>query len=266
MNKSIIKDLIPPVVVKKLTGLFYGWSGNYANWQEAANKTSGYNSDIIFDKVKNALLKVKNGEAVAERDSVLFDKVQYSFPLLSALQYVALNDSKGLSILDFGGSMGSSYYQNKNFLKNINPFSWNIVEQKHFVEEGQKTFADEHLRFFYDIESCLKANDINVLLLSSVLQYLEKPYDFLDNVLTKNFPYIIIDRAPVLLEGADRITIQTVPKNIYEAEYPCWLLNEKNILNKISTHYEVLFDHQTEETINLSNGAFKAFFLKRKGI
>lgn len=261
-----IKEFIPPVVVKKLTGLFYGWSGNYPTWQAASAKTSGYNSDIIFNKVKSALLKVKTGEAVAERDSVIFDQVCYSFPLLSALSYVALNDNHKLNILDFGGSMGSSYYQNRTFLKNIQPFNWNIVEQKHFVEEGQKTFADEHLHFFYDVESCMKAHDINVLLLSSVLQYLEKPYDFLDTILAKKIPYIIIDRAPLMLEGEDRITIQTVPKNIYEAQYPCWLLNENKLLAQIGKQYELIFNQETEETINVSNAAFKAYFFKRKGL
>jgi putative methyltransferase (TIGR04325 family) len=35
-----------------------------------------------------------------------------------------------LSILDFGGALGSSYFQNRNILKNKLNFKWGIVEQE----------------------------------------------------------------------------------------------------------------------------------------
>ena len=66
-----------------------------------------------------------------------------------------------LSVLDFGGSLGSTYYQNKKFLDSLDDVSWNIVEQKHFVDAGKEDFEDERLRFSYDIESCVvKKNQI----------------------------------------------------------------------------------------------------------
>ncbi|MES2139762.1 MAG: methyltransferase, TIGR04325 family [Bacteroidota bacterium] len=261
---TIIKDLIPPIIVKQARSLFYGWSGNYSTWQHASSKCTGYDTAIIFNKVKNAILKVKNGEAVYERDSILFDKVHYSFPLLSALSYVALRNNNKLNILDFGGSLGSSYYQNRHLYNELSEFNWCIVEQKHFVTEGEKTFADQHLHFYYDIDTCMKDYRIDILLLSSVLQYIEEPYKLLDFILSKNIEYIIIDRTPLLLEGKDRITIQTVPKNIYEAKYPCWLLNEKNIQNKFLSKYEMIFDTELSEAIHLNNAAYKSFFFKRK--
>ena len=262
--KSIIKDLCPPLFLRTLTGMFYGWKGNYTSWAEASAQASGYDSEIILNRVKNALLKVKNGEAVYERDSVIFDKVSYSFPLLSALSLIALKNNRKLNVLDFGGSLGSSYYQNRAFFADLEQFNWCIVEQKHFVDEGKKTFADKNLHFFYDIDSCIQHHKIDVLLLSSVLQYLEKPYGFIDSVLAKNIPYIIIDRAPMFAVGHDRITLQTVPKAIYEAKYPCWILNEKKVLNAILKQYDLVFEVQTEETININDAAFKAFFFKKK--
>lgn len=261
--KSLLKEFIPPFFLKKVTNLFYGWAGNYSSWKEASDKSYGYDTDIIFNKVKDALLKVKNGEAAYERDSVIFDKIQYSFPLLSALFHVTLKNKNKLNVLDFGGSLGSSYYQNKNFFKDIE-LNWCIVEQPHFVKEGQKTFANDQLHFFYEVESCMENYKIDVLLLSSVLQYIEKPYEFMDYLISKNIEYIVIDRAPLLIKGNDRITIQTVPKNIYDAKYPCWILNEKNVLNQLFKHYDLIFDNQSSEAININNAAFKSFFLKRK--
>jgi len=56
----------------------YGWQGNDSTWQEAHNASSGYDDDKILHIVKRSLLKVKNGEAVYQRDSVIFDEIQYS--------------------------------------------------------------------------------------------------------------------------------------------------------------------------------------------
>jgi putative methyltransferase (TIGR04325 family) len=261
--KSLIKELTPPLILKGISNMFYGWSGNYSTWREAQKKCTGYDSQNIIDKVKDSLLKVKNGEAVFERDSVIFDKVHYSYPLLSALSQVAL--AKGsLNVLDFGGSLGSSYYQNRALFNQINDFTWSIIEQEHFVTEGKKTFSDDKLSFYYTIDECFKERKIDVLLLSSVLQYIEKPYEFIEGLILENFDYIIIDRTPMLSEGNDRITIQTVPKNIYEAKYPCWLLNENKVLDKLLVNYELLADEVTNENINISNAAYRFFFLKKK--
>ena len=76
------------------------WSGNFNSWQEAKSKCSGYESDTILEKCKQALLKVKNGEAVYERDSFIFDKIQYSWGLLAGLQKAALESKGKLNVLD----------------------------------------------------------------------------------------------------------------------------------------------------------------------
>lgn len=260
----MVKDFIPPFFLRFISSFFYGWSGNYATWAEAQEKCTGYDSDVIFQKVKSSLLKVKNGDAVFERDSVLFDKIQYSFPLLAALNNVALNTKGALNVLDFGGSLGSGYYQNKNFFNKINEFNWCIVEQTHFVNEGKKNFQNNQLHFYDDIETCLKDYKINIVVLASVLQYIEKPYELLNTIIKQNIEYIYIDRTPVLIDKSDRITIQKVHKSIYEAKYPCWLLNEKKILHLLSYDYELLFDAESAEQININGGKLKGYFLKRK--
>ena len=258
-----LKDYLPPKAVRILTGMMYGWRGNYSSWKTAQSKCSGYDSDIIFEKVKSALLKVKNGEAVFERDSVIYDKVQYSFPLLAALSQVALNSNSQLNVLDFGGSMGSAYFQNRNQFKELTSFSWSIVEQEHFVTEGKKTFADDKLHFYYNINECLKDQKINTVLLGSVLQYIEKPYKLLDEILKHNINYIIIDRTPVFIDREERITIQKVPKKIYEAQYPCWILNEQKIIDHITEKgYQLMFDSVANESMNLAHGLLKGYFFK----
>ena len=91
---GIIKDLIPPILIKGGKTLFgnrYGWKGSYDSWEAAQKVSSGYETQVIINKVKESLLKVKNGEFTFERDSVLFADVEYSWPVLSALSGYRLN-------------------------------------------------------------------------------------------------------------------------------------------------------------------------------
>jgi hypothetical protein len=47
----------------------YGLSGNYQTWAEALAASTGYENEAILEKTRAALLKIKNSEAVYERDS-----------------------------------------------------------------------------------------------------------------------------------------------------------------------------------------------------
>ncbi len=85
--KDMIRLVTPPVFIHLARRLHgnrpadaYGLSGDYRSWDEAMTASTGYDSGIILEKTKAALLKVKNGEAAYERDSVLFDEIQYAWP------------------------------------------------------------------------------------------------------------------------------------------------------------------------------------------
>jgi putative methyltransferase (TIGR04325 family) len=226
--KKIVKDILPPAlfrVLKQLKPADYGWTGNYNNWQSAVTKSDGYDNKIILKKVSEALQKVKDGEATFERDSVLFDKPEYNWPLISALLYVAANHEGKLEIIDFGGSLGSTYFQNRPFFKGLKQISWNVIEQPHFVQEGNSNFSSTQLKFYNNIEDCFQNYKIETILFSSVLQYIEKPYDLLEQLLSLHFKTVIIDRMPFNTRNTDRITVQKVHPSIYKASYPCHLLN-----------------------------------------
>ena len=245
------------------------WDGNYENWEQAVSLSTGYNSDLILEKCKNALLKVKNGEAVYERDSVIFDEIQYGWDLLFALQNIKNQFNGDLCVLDFGGSLGSSYYQNRSMLNNSGTLKWCIVEQPHFVECGKSFFENNQLLFFYSIEECLKKQQPNVLLISSVLQYLSKPYEFIDNIIKLKIPYIIFDRTTFIEGKDDIITIQKVPKEIYDASYPCWFFLFDKIISCFTNYtlvseFDSFCDPLNHKINNNQKIFWKGFILKLK--
>ena len=262
MLKKLIKDYLPPVLLRHITGLFYGWHGNYSSWEEASQKCSGYDNQLIIDKVKDSSLKVKHGIAKFERDSVIFNEDNHNYPVLSALLWVASMNNKKLNVLDFGGSLGSTYYQNKFLLESFAEITWCIVEQPNFVEVGLESFSDDKLKFFYNVEDCLKENHIHIILLSSVIPYIEKPYELLELLKSKKIEYILFDKTP-LIKGKDRITIQKVNPAIYKASYPSWFFNKDKFMNFMKPDYNLVFQFDSQEKAKIRS-EFKGFLYKLK--
>jgi putative methyltransferase (TIGR04325 family) len=215
-----------------------GWFGDYKTWEEVERECGGYDSSEILNKVRTSVLKVRNGEAVYERDSVLFDEIQYSKDLIQSLKD-SIKDER-LHVVDFGGSLGSTYFQHKNIFKDLEDMRWAVVEQKHFVECGKKEIAVDHLRFYNSVEEALKTQSNHVLLLSSVIPYFKEPYELIKKMLSYNFENIIIDRTAFIEGQKERITKQIVPESIYKASYPAWFLNEKKFLNAFTSKYELV--------------------------
>ncbi|MDO8590885.1 MAG: methyltransferase, TIGR04325 family, partial [bacterium] len=144
--KKLVKDLLPPIITRAITGTkrpkYLNFSGNYKSWEEALRHSSGYDTDVILEKVKSAALKVKRGEAAFERDSVAFGKPKYVWPVLAILLWIASQKQNSLTVMDFGGSLGSLYFQHRKFLDQLNKLSWNVVEQPKFALCGKENFED----------------------------------------------------------------------------------------------------------------------------
>jgi putative methyltransferase (TIGR04325 family) len=204
------------------SGGMVSYSGDYATWNEAVAAAGGWARDEILDKVEAAVAKVERGEAAAERDSSTFDEVQYSFPVMAALARAAAERGGSLSVLDFGGALGSSYRQFRAFCGASMPqVRWSVVEQEGFVQRGRARFQTEHLRFHSTPEEAAAESPPDVVLLSSVLQYLDDPYAMLERLGRAGSRHLVIDRTPLSSGAADRITVQRVPPRIYRASYAC---------------------------------------------
>jgi putative methyltransferase (TIGR04325 family) len=253
------------VLLRRLKYSRYGFTGDYASWELAKRGCTGYDSDIILEKVKRGILKVKRGEIAFERDSVLFDSIEYSWPLLSALMWVAAINNSKLNVLDVGGSLGSSYFQNKYFIDTLAQVNWNILEQENFVQCGQLTMQDKNLQFFSTIDEATRANGLpDILLVACTLPYLKNPYRVLQDLMKTGIPYLMVDNTFFNYEERDRICVQKVPPEIYEASYPCWFLNYNSVKQKINENYSIISEHKNDSVIYLDGRKiqYKGFLAK----
>jgi putative methyltransferase (TIGR04325 family) len=272
--RSIIKKIVPPLLFDVKNYFTRGkdvifFKGEFNNWEEALRHSTGYDSKLILEKCKASLLKIKNGEAVSERDGVLLNKIEYSWGVLSGLQKAAIENGNILCVLDFGGSLGSSYFQNRSFLKKVSKIDWCIVEQSHFVDCGNEEFSSEQLHFFYTVEECLKQYKPNILLLSSVLQYLDQPFNWLEKLIDLEIDYILIDRTAFIDNGPDLLTVQQVSEPIYEASYPMWVFQREHFLSFFKNRYTLVGEFPTLDLkihINEKIGIYSGLLFEKKDI
>jgi putative methyltransferase (TIGR04325 family) len=241
--KNIARALVPPALLglyRQCRGGGIRFVGHYSSWQAASAASGGYDADSILARVSEASEKVRSGAAVFERDAVLFNTIEHSFPLLAILMKAAAERDGKLNVLDFGGSLGSSYRQCRPFLPGNIDLDWCVVEQQNFVRHGQERFTTDELRFCFSIDECMQQRRPDVVLFASVLQYLEGARQILDAAMDTGADYIMVDRTPMVALNEDWICVQKVPASVYEASYPCAMLSQSLLESDLGRRYELV--------------------------
>ena len=211
-------------------GMVRRMRGFYRTWEEAQHRCTGYDTPEIVAKCLDAARRVRAGQALWERDSVPMPAVQYSWPVLAEL--LLIRSLRGrLRVLDFGGGLGSSYLQFKSFAGTVSGLKWTIVEQENLAQVGAREFATSELVFHSDL-SQLDKEPPDVVLLSSVLQYLPEPRHVLAKLQSGGPASIILDRTPISNRGF--FSVQHVPASIYRAAYPIQIFSEAEIVSMFS--------------------------------
>ncbi len=238
------------------------FSGNYASWDEALAQASGYDAVEIVDRVAHSTRRVIAGDAVYERDSVLFDKVNYSWPLLASLLQVGL-ECGSLRVIDFGGSLGSTWRQNRQFFERLTiPLQWHVVEQDKFVEFGRNEFSNGSLTFAYTMAEA-STEGIDVVLLSGSLCYVADPESVLRDVLATSAKYLIIDRLPLTAGREDRIAVQQVTEPIYTASYPVRIFGEDRLIVDLLKPWRLIERWECELQPDLGSRSHGFFLVKQ---
>jgi len=245
--QQVLKEFTPPIVLRLLRTLrtpAISLSGHYQRWDEAAAQCSGYDAADILKRTLHATLEVQSGRAVFERDSVIFSDIQYSWPALAGILLAAARHPQALGVLDFGGSLGSSFFQNRRFLQQLPSTTWGVVEQAHYIEAGRQYVKTPSLNFYKTIDECRQAQAVDVLLLSSVLQYLPDPFAILAQLLDVAADVIVVDRTCFWRDPnlSTVVRVQSVSGDIGRASYPCWVFNQEQVLAFIQSRGYTLIE------------------------
>jgi putative methyltransferase (TIGR04325 family) len=248
--RHLARGLAPPILLdlfRRWSGRSLRFAGHPMSWDQAIRMSSGYSDPQILNRVLTATRAVTSGQARYERDAMLFDELTFPFPVLAALLRAAARDAGRLDVIDFGGSLGSTYRQCRPFLSGLSPIHWFVVEQASFVEAGHSEFTTDELKFFASLGDLPPRGEESVVLLSSVLQYLEDPFLRLHDLSQVSARHLVIDRTPLSENTANRLCIQHVPKRIYAASYPCWILSRPKLLDQLSRNWRLVAEYSCPE-------------------
>lgn len=252
--------------INYLSGHAIYYRGEFPDWPTACAAASGYDDEALLARLASAARAVRTGNAIWEQDGVIREHIPPDFPLFAALSRVALARDGQLAVLDFGGALGSSYFQCRDFLADLKGLSWAVVEQPELVEIGRREITRDALIFFSSIEATLAEMPPDVVLLSSVLQYLENPWTLIEQIIATDIPYLIIDRHPCTLTH-ELLTVQVIPPSLYAASYPCWLFDCPRMLARLESHYRLLSAWESKDPPIRGKGKgaeFRGYFLQRK--
>jgi len=267
---ALVRDWLPPPIVslvRMMSGRSNRFTGTYRTWKDAVAASTGYDSDNLLAEVIVASRKVSSGAAAFERDSVVFSKHSYPFHIISPLLKAAIENGGSLSVMDYGGSLGSSYYQCRPFLPTTN-LRWNVIEQPKFVAAGQREFETNELRFYREPADIPSDVAPQVSLFSSVLQYLERPFEALSLANRESIRYLVIDRTPFVRGMPSHLCVQRVPKRIYQAAYPMWIISYEDMLRELEPMWTLIADFTSAEgsrfTSDFTRFEFRGLILEKR--
>lgn len=227
--KALAKDLLPPMLARPLAKSMRTWGmfGDYRDWQNAKAHSASYTTDLeIFGAMHKRY-----------RDSAETPELRLSFLACLALPAALL--SRPLRVLDFGGGLGSLYFQVAPEIGSKID-SWRVVELSDVAAYGRREFERGPLQFFIDLNSALQDHRPDIVVFGSVLHYLENTYGLLAEIATREPEFIVIDRTPI--GTRERYMVQKIPKNLGGGSYPLRILNEGD-LGKVLSEYRIVGEH-----------------------
>jgi putative methyltransferase (TIGR04325 family) len=128
-----------------------------------------------------------------------------------------------LRVLDFGGSLGWSYYRVRNVLPDSQALAWDVVETPAMVEAAREECAEADLHFFTDLAQ-VQGRTYDVVLASGSLQYIDSPSSCFDRLCAVAAPFMILDLLPFSDAERDRLAVQSPPGED-RFLYPAWVFS-----------------------------------------
>ena len=248
--RAAVREWMPPALMRALMharGNTLEFREGFSGWDQARAASSGYDAPVILQRTLEATRRVLCGEAAWCRDGVPFPRPEYFWPLMAALMRVAAANDNCVRVLDFGGSLGCTYLQHRALLRSLRRVEWVVVEQPVVAGCGREHVLVDGLQFHDDIPSALSLGAPDLVLLSSVLQYVGDPRAIMRELRYSGARAMVVDRTPVHDTGdANLIVVQRAPRRVYSATYPCHIFSHAG-LRELLAGWEILADFPAAE-------------------
>lgn len=219
-------------------GTRIAFNGDYADWEEAVADCGDWQSMLEGDI--DAVNKVLRGEGAWVQDAQLFYEPKYNYCLCGAILRCALQKKdRQVRVLDIGGALGNSWFQNLAYFADAVKMEYIIAEQDNYAEYGHRNLERDGLKFIKSIDDWQRGERFDLILLSGSLEYIDRYQEFLDRIVQANPRYIMLDRLAV--GDRARICKQTVPPtHNAKGSYAFRIFSEEEVMRFFGEGYELI--------------------------
>ena len=215
-------------------------TGPYGSYAEALADASGYDSPMVVQQVEDATLAVLEGRAAYERDGTAF-QTRPDLAIYKVIRDVVTPHS---TIADFGGGLGGLFISAPELF----PQSCRllVIEQASMVETGLRLARTHRLQLEFLDSGEQTVPPLDVLIFSSVLQYLSDPWATVERVIRCCAPKVVIIDRTAIRRGTSRWYLQTNAGYYAESvSYPVQVLERRRLLRAFSGYRPVQHWHNT---------------------
>lgn len=133
------------------------------------------------------------------------------------------------TVVDFGGSVGASYYMFRKFIDMPADLSWTVIELGEAVQLGRKIAAERGARALVFTLDSGAIRGAYIFLAAGVAHYLEEP---LGSLLKRNAPlprHLIINKFPL----SPKKSFVTIERSGGNGLYPCRVQSEPSLIAEL---------------------------------
>lgn len=241
--KNIIKLLLPPLFLKvyrifmKNKQLpFKTHEGIYEHLEDVQNATDYDSPESLHNTYIETIRKFEDSQD--ERllpKSEIMSQINNFLPMIVAIFRVYIGKRKEITILDYGGGMGTSYIDCLNSINCVN-IRYYVVDLPGQIELGRKIFPQEYNIHFLENISGLKKVDL--VYLGSVLQYILDYKPLLLELINKD-PFLIFLTNHRM---GNVKTYATAQVNMPGRRIAAWVIQLQEILSLFETNgYSLIY-------------------------
>jgi putative methyltransferase (TIGR04325 family) len=205
--KVLIRGFLAPVIGFSLA----------KDWNSAKLKTAGYEGDATLESLTSRIESLKNPQGQPHDERLV--EIAKAFRDSTNQK----NDSSPIRVLDIGGSFGEHFFHLQKLMP-AHSFDWTVLET-----EGHCSIIPEFLKSIKGLrfisEPPTSDQHFDIALLSSVIQYVDAPYDLLTMALQIS-DSVIVNRLPLSPYSEDKVAIQRPGLLGSKGSYPVHIFSE----------------------------------------
>ncbi len=213
------------------------------NWEFAVSRSSGYQSQQTMRAIRGSDPVVSKGTP----KGLLGGRYQQvASAILSCLNTEKLKLDTTIRVLDIGGGLGEYFFLLRDNVPNIK-FEWLILETQSICQLAKMELSD-----FPSVSWTDALNDssqtFDIVLLSGVIQCLEKPFELIEMVMRKA-PLLIFNRLPLSSKAHNLVCIQRPGLFESKGSYPVHIFSERLFFSYLLANGHIISRWRVPEDI-----------------